>query len=192
MASGISLKIGSMQDSEARAELSQLGRDCTDEHVPDEQRMPCVRRDESDRQAVGRICTGEEILNENLTGIEVGAHILLQSLERLGLEPSVLFPPDAIAGARLLHQKLVFGRAAGMRGRNSGEGAAVGEGTFTPPNRVLEELRWREVRMNPDGKEAVLDKREIFSRGCRGFSIHPSNLDSHEAPCNLIAALWKG
>jgi hypothetical protein len=187
----VSLKIRSMQNGEPGTKLGQLGRQSADEHVSDEQRMPCVRRDEPDRQPVRRIRTGEEILHEDFPRIEVAANVFLQPLERFRLQPGILFPPDTVAGPRLLYQELVLGGAAGMGSGDRRECATIGQHTLASAYGVLQKLGRREVRVDANGKEAVLDKREVFARGSGGFGCHGSNLDSPGTLCNLIAARSK-
>ena len=59
-----------------------------------------------------------------------------------------------------------------MRRGDGGEGAAIGELSFAPANRVLDE-GWRgQVGVNPDGKEAVLDKGQTLARDCGRLGTH--------------------
>ena len=113
----VGLEVRRVEHREAGAEVRQLGRDRADEHVAHEQRVPGVRRDEADRQAVRRVGAAEEVLHEQLARVEVGADILVQPVERLGLEPGVLLPPDPVGATGLFDDELVLGGAAGVRAR---------------------------------------------------------------------------
>ena len=115
VARGIGLEVGSVEDGEAGTEVGELGRQRAEEHVPHEQRVPRVRRDEPNREPVRRVRAAEEVLHEELARVEIGPHVLVQPLERRRVVPRVLLPPDAIAGALLLEQELVLGRPAGVR-----------------------------------------------------------------------------
>ncbi len=106
---GIGLKVRGVQDGEARAEVGQLRRKRANEHVVDEERMPGIGRDEADRQPKGWIGTGEKILDEYLTRIEISADIVVQALERGRLETGSLLPPDPVCRAGLLGDELVLG-----------------------------------------------------------------------------------
>ena len=123
---GIGLEVGRVEHREAGAEVRQLGRHGADEHVAHEQRVPRVRRDEADRHPVRRVGAAEEVLHVQLARVEVGADVLVQPVERLGIEPGVLLPPDPVGGAGLLDDELVLGGAAGVGRGDGGEGAVIG------------------------------------------------------------------
>jgi len=165
----IRLEIGGMQHSEAGPELRQLRRQRPDEHVAHEERVPGVRGDEAHRKPVGRVGPAEQILHEHLARVEVRADVLVQPLERHRVQPGVLLPPDAVARAGLLDHELVLGRPAGVGRGDRGERASVAQGALPPPERVLQQRRGGQVRVDSDGKEAVLDEGEALTLHCGGF-----------------------
>jgi hypothetical protein len=152
--------------------MRQLGRQGADEHVAHEERVPRIGRDEPHREPVGRIGAAEEILHVHLARVEVPPHVVMQPIEGRRVQPRILLPPDPVRRAGLLDHELVLGGAAGVRCGDGGEGAAIGELSFAPANRVLDE-GWRgQVGVNPDGKEAVLDKRQTLARDCGRLGAH--------------------
>ena len=167
VAGGIGLEVGGVEHREPRPEMRQLGRHRADEHVAHEQRVPRVGRDETDRNPVGRVGAAEEVLYVELTRVEIGAHVLVQTLERFGVEPGVLLPPDPVGGAGLLDDELVLGGAAGVGRGDGGERAVIGELSFTAAERVLDERRRRQIGVDPDREEAMLDEGEALARELR-------------------------
>src|ERR1051326_1524971 len=143
---GIGLELGGVVDAPFRLELRQVGQGRPDEHVPDEERLPRVGRDETYWYTVGGIGAAEEVLDEQL-GLLV--QVTLDRGEQLGEvrlgELLVPPPPDLAGGAGLLHHELVFGTAAGVGRRDRGECAAVAQLPLVPPHRVLHEPARREV-----------------------------------------------
>ena len=169
---GVRLEVGGVEHREAWTELCQLGRHRPDEHVADKQGVPRVRGNEPDGHPVGRIGAPEEVLHVQLAGVEIGAHVLVQPLERLGIEPRVPGPPDPVGGPGLLDDELVLGRAAGVGRGDGDECAVVGELSFAAAERVFDESGRRQIGMNPDGKEAVLDEGEALARDCARLGTH--------------------
>ena len=163
---GIGLELGRVQHGEAGTELRQLRRHGPDEHVAHEERVPRVRRDEPHRNPVGRVGAAEEVLDEDLVGIEVAPHVLVQPLEGRRLQPRVLLPPDPVGAARLLDDELVLGRATGVGGGDGAEGAAIGQHALAPGDGVLDQRGGSEIGVDPDGKQAVLYQGEALTRGC--------------------------
>src|SRR3954466_10931542 len=99
-------------------ELGEFSWDRTDKHVPHEQRVPSIGRDESDRESIRRICSCQQVLDEYLTGIEIAPDVLLEAIEGIRIKPGILLPPDPVLPTWLLNQKLVLGGASRMRRRN--------------------------------------------------------------------------
>ena len=170
-AAGIGLEVGRVQHGEAGPELGQLGRHGADEHVPHEQGVPRVRRDEPHRHPVRRVGAAEQVLDEQLAGVEIGPHVLVQPLERRGVEPRVLLPPDPVGAAGLLDHELVLGRPAGVGRGDGGEGAGVGQRPFAAPQRVLDQRGRRQIGVDADREEAC-STRVRLSRDCAVVSVH--------------------
>ncbi len=103
------MELGRVEHREAGLKMGEVGWLRADEHVPDEERVPSTRRDEPDRQLIRMLGPGEQILDEQLPGIEEASHVAVQALERLRVHPRVLVPPDARLGVRLHDDELVFG-----------------------------------------------------------------------------------
>ena len=169
---GSAWKSGACSTVKPGPEVRQLGRHGADEHVPDEQRVPRVRRDEPDRQPVGRIGAAEEVLHEQLARVEVGADVLVQPVERLGIEPGVLLPPDPVGRAGSSIDELVLGGAAGVGRGDGGERAVVGQLAFAAAERVFDERGRRQVGMDADREEAMLDEGEALARDCARLGTH--------------------
>ena len=172
MALRVGLEVGCVQHGKPWTELGQLGRHCPDEHVAHEEGVPRVRGDEPDRQSVGRIGPGKEILHEHLARIQMRTHVFLEPVKRFGIQPGILLPPDLIARPRLLDQKLVLCRAPGVGSGYGGKGAVVGQNPFASPHRMLDERRRSQVGVDPDGEKAVFYEGEGLTRGCCGFGSH--------------------
>ena len=143
-----------------------------DEHVPHEERVPRVRRDEPDRNPIGRVGAAEEVLDEHLARIEIAANIVVQALEGRGVEPRILLQPDPIRGAGLGDDELVLGGAAGVRAGDPDERAVVGQLALAAAKGVLDQSGWRQVGENADGKEAVLDEGQALARKCCRLGTH--------------------
>ena len=180
VAGRVGLEVGRVQHGKAGAELGQLGRHGTDEHVADEQGVPRVGRDEPHGHPVRRVRAAEEILDEQLPGIQIGPHVLVQPLERGGVEPGVLFPPDPVGAAGLLDQELVLGRPAAMGRRHRGKGAGVGQGSFAALQGVLDQGGRGEIGVDPDGEEALIHEGEALP-------LHDCGL-GHTLPCAFSAS----
>ena len=170
--SGSAWKSGASITVKSGAEVGQLRRQLADEHVAGEEGVPGVGRDEADRQPVGRIGAGEEILDEHLTRIEISADIVVQALERGRLETGGLLPPDPVCRAGLLDDELVLGRPTGMRRRHLDERATIGEMTFASTKGVLDQCWRSEVGVNADGEQAVLDEGQTLARGGGHLGAH--------------------
>ena len=109
MAGGVGLEFGSVEDGEAGLEAGEVGGLRADEHVAHEQRVPRARRDEADREPERRVGAAEEVLHEQLAGVEEGPDVGVQPVERVGLHAPVLLPPDAFLRVGVRHDELVFG-----------------------------------------------------------------------------------
>jgi hypothetical protein len=109
VAGGVGLEFGSVEDGETGLEAGEVGGLRANEHVPHEQRVPRARRDEADREPECRVRAAEQILDEQLAGVEEGADVGVQPIERVGLHAPVLGPPDAFLRLGIRHDELVFG-----------------------------------------------------------------------------------
>ena len=185
---GIRLEIGRVEHGEAGPELRQLRRHGPDEHVAHEEGVPRVRRHEPDRNPVGGIRAGEEVLDEDLVGIEVAPHVLVQPLEGRRLQPGILLPPDPVGAARLLDDELVLGRASGVRGGEGAEGAAIGQGPLATGNSALDQGGGGEIGVDPDGEQPVFYQGQTLTRG-RGRLGHNSHAPS-SAEEGLERSAW--
>ena len=169
---GIRLEVRRVEHREPGAEVGQLRGKRADEHVAHEQRMPGVGRDEPHRDPIRQVGPAEQVLHVQLAGVQVAAHVLVQAVERLGIESRVLLPPDAVGRAGLLDDELVPGRAARVGGRHGRKGPTVGELSFTAAERVFQQCGGRQVGVNADRKEAMLDEGEALARDCTGLGVH--------------------
>ena len=112
-----------MQDLEPGLETREIAIARPEEHVIDEQRVPRVGRDETDRQPVGRIRSRIDVANEQFLALEMRLDDRLETLVMLRRNRLVdLAPPDVVARARLLHDELVVGAAPRMRRRDRRKG----------------------------------------------------------------------
>ena len=130
-------------------------------------------RDEAHREPVGRVRAAEEVLHEELARVEI-APARPRAAARTTPGSSRWFFSHQIrsAGARLLDEELVLGRAAGVRRGDGGEGAAIGQRAFAPAQRVLDQRGGGEVRMDADGEKAVLDEGKALTRDCSRLGGH--------------------
>ena len=170
---GIRLEVGRVEHREPGTEVRQL--------APAAARMNMLRTN-SACQAFGvmnrtgtrirGVGAAEEVLHVQLARVEVAADVLVQPVERLGLEPGILLPPDPVGGAGLLDDELVLGRPAGVGRGDGGEGAVIGELSFAAAERVFDERGRRQVGVNADREEAMLDEGEALSRNCARLGTH--------------------
>ncbi len=159
----VGLHLRRVQHGEVGHERGQVAELGSDEHVPHEERVPCVRRDVAHGEAVARIGAGPEVLHEQLwLGGEVGAHVGEQLLVVLGREGAIhIAPPHVVLGSRFFDEELVLGGAAGVGRGDADERSAVGERAFIAADGRLDELGCDEIPMNgPLGRES-----ECFEAG---------------------------
>ena len=129
-----------------RSELGQIRQVRPDEHVPDEERLPCVRGDEAHREPIAPIGAAEKILHEHFRLIvQVLLYAGQEQLELRRRHLLVLLPPDLCAGSRLIHQELVLRAPSRMRRGDGREGAAIAQEAFLAPDRLLDQLAGAEV-----------------------------------------------
>ena len=84
-----------------------------DEHRVCKETVPGLRRNDPDRQAIGRISPSPAILYEQVLPGQRGQHALFEPIEFLRINRSVDLAPVYVRLARgLLHDELVGGRAA--------------------------------------------------------------------------------
>ena len=120
-----------------------------------------------------RVGAAEQILHEELARVEIAAHVLVQPVERRSGSSRGFFSHQIrSAGAGLLDHELVLGRPAGVRRGDGGEGAAIGELSFAAAEGVLEQRGGREVGVDADGKEAMLDEGKALARNCARLGAH--------------------
>ncbi len=158
----IGLKLGGVIDHERRGKPGQFGRRGSNEHVPDEERLPGVRGDEPDREPVGRVGATEEVLDEDLgQAVQVLADVLEETIELVCREAVVLVPPDLARGRRLVNHELVFRRSTGVRLGDDGQRAMIGDPAFAPAGRMLVQARRAEVGPHGFGGDAVAGEIEM-------------------------------
>jgi len=169
------LHLRRVQDSEAGAEIGEVGGRRADEHVAREERMPAALADQPHRQAILGVGAAEDVLDEGLAALKIAEHALIHALEHcLGDRPVDVAPGDIVFARRLLDDVLVLDRAAGMDAGIGDEAAAGAEHPLATAHCVLVEQRNREVPMDraeiaqpmPVEAEAAADTRYGIAR-CR-------------------------
>jgi hypothetical protein len=134
---------------ELRLELRKFGVGRDDEEVPDEQVLPGQFMNEADRQAVLLIGAGVQVLHEQFLRLEVIDDVAAQDVVVCGLNRLVdLTPPHVGIAARLLHDELVVGRAAGVSAGAADQRALNGQLPFLTTDGVLVQRRGRQIEMD--------------------------------------------
>ena len=146
--SAIAWKLGACRIVKAGSKPSSSPTSAADEHVARKEAVPGAVGDDPDRQAVGRVSPGVEVLDEQLAPLEVGEHPLMQAVEGLRRDRLVdRAPPHRVLGARLLDDVFVARRAAGIETGRYRKAAAKGELALAAADRVLVKDRRRLVPM---------------------------------------------
>jgi hypothetical protein len=145
----IGLERGGGQNGELRLEAGEISRGGHNEEVPDEEVVPRQLLHEADREPVGRVGPGVQVLHEQLLLAQVRHHVRAQGVVLGGLHrPVDLAPPDVAGAGRLLDHELVVGRPARVGPGAADERPISRHHAFGAPDGVLVEHRRRKVDMH--------------------------------------------
>jgi len=119
------------------------------EQVAGEEVLPGLGGDDADGQAVGRVSPGVTVLHKDFFALEEGQQPVVEQVEFFYLQGLVLRPPGDVMGAgRLLDDKLVPGRPAGINPGPHHDGAQMGDESLAPGDDLLIEGGGGQIPMN--------------------------------------------
>ena len=149
----IGVHLGGVQHGEVGREHRELRELGPNEHVPHERHVPRARRDVAHREAIRWIGAAVEVLDEELIALaQIGLHVREERIEVRRLHrPVDRTPVDVTLGLGAPDDELVVGRPSGVRRRDRGERAHLGELALGESYGVLHELRSDEVPVNRSG-----------------------------------------
>ena len=143
---GVGLELGGMENDNFGGVDRDLVRRCVDEHRLCEQDVPGRVANHANGHAVLGVRASEGVEDVDVTlieeGGEVGADLRIVGGRDRRVDRS---PPDALIAAGLLHDELVFWRAAGVRSGVDDQRATVAHHASVGTDRVLVELSGRQV-----------------------------------------------
>ncbi len=134
-----------------------------DEHVPHEEAVPRLLRDDPDRDAVGGVGAGVDVLDEEVAPLQVALEAVEEVVELLGgVGAVVLTPPDVPFGRGFLHDGLVVRGAAGVLAGVGDDGAARDDARLAAEGDLLVEGLGGEVPVDhPQVREPVVGEAVV-------------------------------
>ena len=113
-----------------------------DEDVPGKQIVPGIFRDNANRHAVAFVGPHETVLHVDIPVLQMIDHALVKPVECLFRYGPVDFPPpDLVTDRRLIHDKLVVCRTAGMVSRTNHQRPQMGKLPFTTDDCLFNQSR---------------------------------------------------
>ncbi len=139
------------------------------EQLAHEQIVPGVFVHDANRQTVGGIGSAEKILHKKLAPAQMFHHSRIESVKFLRLKRGIdRAPGDGVRGGFVLHDELVFGRAAGAIGI-ADEGAIGGQLGFIPPDRVLDQQCRGKIEVRPAFAQQLGYVADVHGRSHKGL-----------------------
>ena len=134
------------QDVPFGGEVGDLLLRGAEEHVGGEEVGPGLLREHTEGAPVFEMRSDKGVAGVESLAIEVGEEIFMKPGGVVGADGLVdVSPPDLIGRDAVLDDEAVLGTSAGEPARVDGEGACVGESSFSREKGPLNELRGSEI-----------------------------------------------
>ena len=141
------------------AEGRQLLRRRTNEQVADEQRFACILADDAELLGVFLVRTGKAVEHKHVAALQIRDHLGLDGVELFTLDRHIdLAPRDQIVYALAVHDELVLRASSGVFAGLDEQRAVVHDDAFLAFQRMLIQLRNRQIAVNRLG----MDDTEMF------------------------------